>query len=81
MIGKAAKAAALLSGVATLALAVLTWRLQVQASDDLQSGAASVVLGLPQAPLGFALAALAATSTILMGLLTWQSLTGRGAKP
>lgn len=70
----------LCDAISTLALAVLSWRLLVQARDDLESGAASVVLALPQAPLGFALTALAATSTVLMGLLTWQSLTGKGAR-
>lgn len=70
----------LCDAISTLALAVLTWRLLVQALDDRESGAASVVLGLPQAPLGFALTALAATSTVLMAMLTWQSLNDKGAK-
>ncbi len=66
--------------VSTLALAVLTWRLLVQAREDWDGGAASVVLGLPQAPLGFALTALAATSTVVMAAMTWRSLTGNGEK-
>lgn len=66
--------------VSTVALAVLTWRLAVQAVNDWQDGAASVVLGLPQAPLGFALTALAATSTVLMAAMAWHSLTGKGDK-
>jgi TRAP-type transport system small permease protein len=70
----------LCDAISTLALAVLTWRLLVQAREDWDSDAASVVLGLPQAPLGFALTALAATSTVLMAVMTWQSLTGKGDK-
>lgn len=70
----------LCDAISTLALAVLTWRLLVQAREDWDSDAASVVLGLPQAPVGFALTALAATSTALMAVMTWHSLTGKGDK-
>lgn len=65
--------------LSSIALAVLTWRLGVQAMDDWVNGTASVVLGLPQAPLTFALTLLAGTSTVSMLMLAWQSLTGKGA--
>jgi TRAP-type transport system small permease protein len=67
--------------LSSLALAVLTWRLLVQALEDQASGAASVVLGLPQAPLAFALSALAATATVLMLMLTWRSATAAEISP
>lgn len=70
----------LCDAISTLALAVMTWRLAVQALDDHANGTASVVLGLPQAPLGAALAVLSATATLMMLGLAWQSLTSPGAR-
>ncbi len=58
------------------ALGLLTWRLWVQAVEDLHAGSASVVLGWPHAPLYFAMAAFGAVATLAMLWLTWASLRG-----
>jgi TRAP-type transport system small permease protein len=70
----------LCDAISTAALALMTWRLAVQALDDLDSRSASVVLNLPHAPLGFAMTVLAALSTLVMLALTWRSLTHPGAR-
>lgn len=67
--------------ISTLALAVLTWRLGVQAGADHQSGATTVVLGWPHAPLYFAMTALTAVATGAMLWLTWRSLRGLEDRP
>ena len=69
----------LCDAISAVALGVLTWRLALQGLSDLESDAATVVLGLPQAPLGFVLTAFAALSTLMMLLLIWNTLTGKGA--
>jgi len=69
----------LCDAISALALALLTWRLALQGMSDLESGAATVVLGLPQAPLAFVLTAFAAVSTWVMLLLIWNTLIGKGA--
>lgn len=57
-------------------LGVLTWRLWVQAGDDMAHGTQTVVLGWPHAPLYYAMAVLAAASTFGMLSLCWRSLRG-----
>ena len=57
-------------------LAVLTWRLWVQASEDLAHGTRTIVLGWPHAPLYYAMAVLAAASTLAMLSLCWRGLLG-----
>jgi TRAP-type C4-dicarboxylate transport system permease small subunit len=55
----------LLSG---LALAIIAWRLWVQAQEYAESQTASIVLGLHSAPLAYAMALLAALSVAVVGL-------------
>jgi TRAP-type C4-dicarboxylate transport system permease small subunit len=63
--------------ISTAALALMTWRLAVQSLADWQAGQATVVLGLPHAPLGFAMTTLAAMATIAMLGLSWRSLSSK----
>lgn len=62
------------------ALALLAWRLWVQAADDLASGASTVVLGWPHAPLYFAMASLASLAAAVMLRLAWLSLMSPSAE-
>lgn len=67
--------------IAAAGLALITWRVGVQALQDQHEGAASVVLGLPQAPVGFAMAVLAAAATLAALGLAWNSLMQTSAEP
>lgn len=69
----------LCDAVSALALGMLTWRLALQGLDDLESETATVVLGMPHAPLSFVLTALAGVSTLVMLELIWNSISNRGA--
>ena len=71
----------LCDAISTLALGLLSWRLWVQAGEDLRSGAATVVLGWPHAPLYFAMTALVALAALAMLGLTWRSLRGLEGAP
>lgn len=64
--------------IGTAALALLAWRLWAHALDDLESGARTIVLGWPHAPLTFVLAGCATLATLALATLSWQSLIGRG---
>ncbi|MBL8342626.1 MAG: TRAP transporter small permease [Rubrivivax sp.] len=64
--------------IAAGGLALITWRVAAQALDDRKSGTASVVLGLPQAPLGYAMTVLAAAATLAALGLAWTSLRTAG---
>jgi len=55
----------LLSG---LALALIAWRLWVQAQEYAENKTASIVLGLPSAPLAYAMAVFAALAVVVVGL-------------
>lgn len=70
---------ALCDAVSVVALALITWRLAAQAASDLQAGTKTVVLGLQQAPLGFAMSAFAALATLVMAWLLLRTL--RGERP
>lgn len=65
----------LCDAVSALALGLLTWRLYIQALDDLKSDSSTIVLNLPQAPLSFALTFFAGLTTFLVIALIWQTLT------
>lgn len=69
----------LCDAVSALALGILTWRLALQGLEDLQSETATVVLGLPHAPLSFTLTALAGASTMAVLVLTWNAISNNGA--
>lgn len=69
----------LCDAVSALALGTLTWRLALQGLEDLDAETATIVLGLPHAPLSFVLTALAGVSTLTVLLLIWHSLTHEGA--
>jgi TRAP-type transport system small permease protein len=62
--------------LSTAALALVTWRLWEQAASDLQGNTRTIVLGLPQAPLAWAMCAFAALATVVMAWLLWGSLRG-----
>lgn len=62
-----------------LALALITWRLWEQAQSDLQGNTRTVVLGLPQAPLAWAMCAFAALATLVMARLLWRSVRDAAA--
>ena len=65
--------------ISAIALGVLTWRLGMQGVGDLASASATLVLGLPHAPLSFALTALAGITTGVMLVMLGQSLINQGA--
>lgn len=69
----------LCDAISALALGILTWRLALQGLEDLDAETATIVLGLPHAPLSFVLTALAGVSTLVVLLLIWHSLTHKGA--
>ena len=54
------------------ALGLLAWRLWVHAGGQLAESSRSIVLGLPHAPLSYALFALALLSMVLMLALMWR---------
>jgi TRAP-type transport system small permease protein len=58
------------------ALGVLTWRLWLQAGSDVRASTQTIVLGLPTAPLTYALAAFALLSLGAMLWLLWRNLQG-----
>ena len=62
--------------ISLLALVLITWRLWAQGASDLQGDTRTVVLGLPQAPLAYALCVLSALATLLMLGLLWRSWRG-----
>lgn len=61
-----------------IALGLLTWRLYLQGKDDLENGSASIVLGLPHAPLSFGLTLFAGLSTLVVLMLIWRTLQHKG---
>lgn len=69
----------LCDALSLLALGVLTWRLWLQAGDDVAASTRTIVLGWPHAPLTYALCLFAAASTLAMAWLLWQSLHGVNA--
>lgn len=69
----------LCDAVSALALGMLTWRLALQGFEDLDAETATIVLGLPHAPLSFVLTALAGVSTLTVLVLIWNAFTHKGA--
>ncbi len=67
--------------LSTFALGVLAWRLAVQGLAELESGASSVVLGLPQAPFVFAMCLLACVTTLITLGLAIQHFKPEEANP
>lgn len=75
--GKARRIKQLLcDGLSVLALALLTWRLWLQAASDVQASTRTIVLGWPQAPLTYAMTVGAALSLGAMLWLLWRNLQG-----
>lgn len=70
----------LCDAISVLALALLTWRLVVQAMEDWRGGGSSVVLNLPHAPLSMALAVFAGLSALMVLGLIGRNLQGQGAR-
>ena len=60
------------------ALALLTWRLFLQGQEDLDAGTTTIVLGLPHAPLSFALSLFAGISTLLILRIIGQTGQNKG---
>ena len=69
----------LCDALSLVALALLTWRLWLQAGDDVAASTHTIVLGWPHAPLTYALCLFAAASTLAMAWLLWGSLRGVNA--
>ena len=69
----------LCDAVSAFALGMLTWRLALQGLEDLDAETATIVLGLPHAPLSFVLTTLAGVSTLTVLVLIWNSFTNKGA--
>lgn len=63
--------------LSAIALALLSWRLWLQALDDLKVGVKTEVLGLWNAPLTFALAILAGISTAVVLVLMLHSVRNK----
>lgn len=70
----------LCDSVSALALGLLTWRLWVQSMEDLQTAAASIVLGLPNATLSFTLTFFACLSTVVVLMQIFQTCRAFGSK-
>jgi TRAP-type C4-dicarboxylate transport system permease small subunit len=68
----------LCDGISALALGVLTWRLYLQGREDLESGSATIVLGMPHAPLSFVLTFFSGLTTLLVLVLIWRTVTAHG---
>ena len=68
---------ALCDALSLVALALITWRLWAQAASDTASGTRTVVLGLPQAPLAYALCLFAGITTLVMARMLWRTLRGQ----
>lgn len=62
--------------LSTVALGLMTWRLGAQAGDDLANDMRTVVLGMPHAPLTWAMFGFSALATLTMAALAWRSLGG-----
>lgn len=67
--------------ISALALGLLSWRLWIQGQHDLESGGATVVLGLSQAPLIFVLAAFATLTTLTVLAMTFNDTVHKEANP
>ncbi len=73
--GAAARIKTLLcDALSLLALGLITWRLWLQAGDDVRAATRTIVLGLPMAPLTYALCLFSALSTLVMLGLFWHGL-------
>ena len=70
----------LCDAISVFALAVLAWRLWLQGGDDLAADTRTIVLGLPQAPLTYAMCAFAALSTAYMLMLLFQQVRGHAGR-
>lgn len=65
--------------VSALALGLLTWRLLLQSMDDMHTGAATVVLGLPNGALSFTLTFFAGLSTVVVLMHIFQTCRTLGS--
>lgn len=68
----------LCDAVSIFALGLLTWRLYLQGREDLESKSATIVLGLPHAPLSFTLTFFAGLTTLMVLVLMWRNVTAQG---
>jgi TRAP-type C4-dicarboxylate transport system permease small subunit len=66
----------LVDAISVFALGVLTWRLWLQGGDDLAADTRTIVLGMPQAPLTYAMCAFAALATAYMLMLLARQIRG-----
>ena len=66
----------LVDAISVFALGVLTWRLWLQGGDDLAADTRTIVLGMPQAPLTFAMCAFSALATAYMLMLLTRQIRG-----
>lgn len=68
----------LCDALSLLALGLVTWRLWLQAGDDVRDQTRTIVLGWPQAPLTYTMCAFAALAALAMAGLLWQGLRPAG---
>jgi TRAP-type C4-dicarboxylate transport system permease small subunit len=74
----AQRALALLwSAVMTLTMAVITWRMWIQANLMAEGRHVTGFLEWPIAPIAYFMSVLSAVTTIILVILTWQKLTRR----
>lgn len=69
----------LCDAISCFALALLAWRLWLQAASDQRANVRTVVLEWPHAPLHYTLAVFAAVSAVVMLWLTWRSLRSQAS--
>jgi TRAP-type transport system small permease protein len=63
--------------VSLVAIAILTWRLWVQAGESANDKTATIVLGWPMAPLAYFMCACALATAIVILIQMWQGLSGK----
>jgi TRAP-type C4-dicarboxylate transport system permease small subunit len=66
-------------GISLIALALMTWRLGIQAFEYTDSKAATIVLGLGMAPLAFVMCAFGVVTCIVVLLQMVQTLRASGS--
>jgi TRAP-type transport system small permease protein len=63
--------------VSLLAIAILTWRLWVQAGESATDKTATIVLGWPMAPLAYFMCICALATAVVILIQMWQGISGK----
>lgn len=67
--------------VSLLAIAILAWRLGVQAGESAQDKTATIVLGWPMAPLTYFMCACALATALVILIQMWEGLSAKALSP